>query len=47
MTDVQPIIKIPEKTAETEPFQLRWFCVAKSPEGRLFKSGAENTAASY
>jgi magnesium transporter len=46
MTDVQSnnISRIPEKGTE-ESFQRRWFCAAKSPEGKLFKSGAENTAA--
>lgn len=44
MTDIQPINKIPEKGPEAESFQRRWFCVAKSPEGKFFKSGAENVS---
>ena len=42
MADMPPVAKIPEKSTEAESFQRRWFCVAKSPEGRLFKGGAEN-----
>jgi magnesium transporter len=43
-TDIQPITTIPDKPAETESFQRRWFCTAKSSDGRVFKGGAENIA---